>query len=1184
MLLATSRRTRLLTITLLSLVALSAQAQELVPNGSLDEGTSGPIGWTLNGSGGAWSTIAADGAHALSVTGDGKNDCAWLSQPIPFAPSTTYRLRFQVRQPRGASGTAVSGPVFCNRDLGVLQDRWTAAVSYLVTPRELTDDIARLRFGQWQVDGQLLFDDIHLEPVMPVYRQVGDLKLGEGELVSGNRYSFEAPLANASANQSRPLVDHQCMFNSNRWVFNESSVVIYRHELGRRQSNGIIQATIGWYQQGELVVSVSTDGATWEEVGALAKLGTVDCQVPAKFLPAESLWVRLTARKKSNDAAAPSLQVYGYHYACDIDGTPIDAVGATRFVAVTQAAPQLAVSLNGLGDAIPGGDNQITLALANRTEEPLHLTAQVQLSPTDVATTANPASSQSAAAVGSLNVEVPAHSTAPTLVHVPYTVSEIGAQTLRLQLTGDAEFSAETTIEVPALHAAHYGHLLPGSNEQVGLWWCSSGWKVSQQRPLPDPSSALPALEIATAANEAEAAQLVIRPSQPLTNFTATVSDLTGPHQVKLDREHIQVLRVRYVSVAQPTDSTSTIGAWPDPLPPLRAPLALEANRNFPLWICARVPASQPAGEYQGTITLQADGYQAQVPLTVRVFGFQLPSRMTCQTAFGFDVDTVRRYHGLQNDAQFRQVLEKYWQCLADHHISPYEPAPLDPIRVTWKNLPAWSGGAIDTTTFHGGRAALKLVDDSPTASVSADHQPPVAIPDTGIKLSFWYKTERPDQRALVTLSHDNAKGRWLSGRNNDLSIVGNGTWQRFESIIKAFPETATSLRLTLRATEWREDGSLTGTVWFDDVSMLDQETGKELLTGGDFEKELAAIPEAVFDFAAWDVAMRRATDDYHFNTFRLGVPGLGGGTFHERYEPELLGFAESTPQYQGAMQSFLGQMQTHLREQGWLDEAFVYWFDEPDPKDYEFVSNGFGKLKRWAPEIRRMLTEQIEPGLIGGPNIWCPLTPSYDEKLAAERRAVGESFWWYVCTGPKAPYCTLFIDHPATEMRVWLWQTWQRDIAGVLVWDTNYWTSSSAYPDPAHPQNPYDDPMGWVSGYSTPDGSKQPWGNGDGRFLYPPEAAANGRPTNPVMDAPVSSIRLEMLRDGLEDYEYLCVLRALLAKKREILSAAHYAEYSALLTIPPTITSSLTTFTLDPAPLEQHRAAVAHAIEELTE
>ena len=45
------------------------------------------------------------------------------------------------------------------------------------------------------------------------------------------------------------------------------------------------------------------------------------------------------------------------------------------------------------------------------------------------------------------------------------------------------------------------------------------------------------------------------------------------------------------------------------------------------------------------------------------------------------------------------------------------------------------------------------------------------------------------------------------------------------------------------------------------------------------------------FDFTAWDKAMERAIDHYGFNSFRLGIPGLGGGTFHSRSEPELLGF-----------------------------------------------------------------------------------------------------------------------------------------------------------------------------------------------------------------------------------------------------------------------------------------------------
>ena len=193
-----------------------------------------------------------------------------------------------------------------------------------------------------------------------------------------------------------------------------------------------------------------------------------------------------------------------------------------------------------------------------------------------------------------------------------------------------------------------------------------------------------------------------------------------------------------------------------------------------------------------------------------------------------------------------------------------------------------------------------------------------------------------------------------------------------------------------------------------------------------------------------------------------------------------------------------------------------------------------------------------------------------------------GERFWWYVCTGPKAPYCTLFIDHPATELRVWLWQTWQRDIRGILVWQSNYWTSAAAFPDQA--QNPYEDPMGYVSGYSTARGVKRFWGNGDGRFVYPPEAAAvpglSG--PDPVIAAPVSSIRFEMLREGIEDYEMLYLLRELLQQKHDSLPAAQVSRYENLLQVPESITRDMVTFATDPAPIYQRRAEIAAAIEQL--
>ena len=165
----------------------------------------------------------------------------------------------------------------------------------------------------------------------------------------------------------------------------------------------------------------------------------------------------------------------------------------------------------------------------------------------------------------------------------------------------------------------------------------------------------------------------------------------------------------------------------------------------------------------------------------------------------------------------------------------------------------------------------------------------------------------------------------------------------------------------------------------------------------------------------------------------------------------------------------------------------------------------------------------------------------------------------------------------------MWLWQTWQRRIQGILIWATNYWTSDAAYPDPEHPQNPWTDPMCWTTGYGLGPGTKSPWGNGDGRFIYPPLEAADARPARTVLAGPVTSIRMEMLRDGIEDYEYLALLKSLTAKRADKLSAAERARYEALLEVPGEITKSLTEFTKDPAPIERRRAELAKAIAELS-
>ena len=339
---------------------------------------------------------------------------------------------------------------------------------------------------------------------------------------------------------------------------------------------------------------------------------------------------------------------------------------------------------------------------------------------------------------------------------------------------------------------------------------------------------------------------------------------------------------------------------------------------------------------------------------------------------------------------------------------------------------------------------------------------------------------------------------------------------------------------------------------------------------------------EVKVDFSRFDKqAEKYLGPDYRFSTFLLHLQGMGGGTFHARHPGKIGRFEQGSPEYEQIFAKYSRQLESHLRDKGWLDKAYLYWFDEPEPKDYEFVRDGMERIHRAAPGLRRMLTEQPEKELDGAVDIWCPLTPTITPEIVSRERAKGREMWWYICTGPQGPYCTLFIDHYGIEFRMWSWQTWKFGVQGLLIWQSNYWTSDAAFPDPQL-QNPWEDPMSYVSGYSTAPGTKQHWGNGDGRFIYPPNRdPLNGK--SKYLTGPVNSIRWEMLREGIEDYEYFWLLRDLVekAKKRGEKGEA-VARAESLLKIPDSITSDQTHFAKDPLAIYRYREQVARAIEML--
>ncbi len=725
--------------------------------------------------------------------------------------------------------------------------------------------------------------------------------------------------------------------------------------------------------------------------------------------------------------------------------------------------------------------------------------------------------------------------------------------------------------------AAGYGYRLPDG--PLGpLWWAEGSYKVLRDDPLPAAKS--PGISLSAAGGEFEPFLLVLRPGVRLDDVGVHASDLDGPRGAILPASGISIKHVEYVRVTTPTDAAGKAGWWPDPLPPVDGSFAAAGGENHPLWITVRVPAGAAPGEYKGSIRLTAGALRQSIPLALTVRSFSLPDRPSIRSSFGLPSAHIKLYHNLETDDELERVVDLYHQNLRDHRIAPSHPFELYPIEVEFSGLP-WRGGEFDAADPHGGGRSLKVVDDDLNANVEASAAEPIEIePGAAYRLDLWIRAAAEGQEATVLLEALDAAGRPLPAYSF-LKVIKSGlAWKAESSDIGGFPAEVASVRLRLFPAFRKSDGTTTGTVWFDDIALAKAGSAANLVPAGNFEMPLESIGVRA-DFTRFDKAARRFLDELGFNAFNLKLEGLGTGSFYSRQEGVFGGFRQGTAEYDRLLSRYLKQVEDHLAARGWLGREYIYWFDEPDPKDYPFVREGMQMIRRNAPRLTRFITERRPgPEIMDVSEIGCTIFDRVDPGTVAGLAPKGREFWSYLCTGPKSPWLTLFIDHAAVNLRMWLWMSHQWGLKGILVWRANYWTSSSLFP-PDAPQNPWQDPMSYVVGYGVPFGQPNLWGNGDGRFLYPPNRDI-GRDKAKYLCGPVDSIRWELLREGIEDYEYFVLLEKVV-RDAPPAKAGRAAEAAKLLKIPAGIFTDGKTYAKDPKVLLEHRAKVAAAIEELT-
>jgi hypothetical protein len=203
--------------------------------------------------------------------------------------------------------------------------------------------------------------------------------------------------------------------------------------------------------------------------------------------------------------------------------------------------------------------------------------------------------------------------------------------------------------------------------------------------------------------------------------------------------------------------------------------------------------------------------------------------------------------------------------------------------------------------------------------------------------------------------------------------------------------------------------------------------------------------------------------------------------------------------------------------EKGFLHKCFFYLVDEPSTEEqFAFLRKARKVLDSIRPGLRILTPFHRGPEfapedspidhLKNISNPLCTITwrldiPSERQKIM-ERKEAGITIWWYVCCAPETPYCNFLVDMEALDPRMLFWQQKAYDIEGLVYYSGTFWHWEIV-------DNPWTDMATWKS-YSDII-------YGDGSLTYP------GKPVG--VDGPCASIRLKLIRKGINDYEYLCLL-----------------------------------------------------------
>ncbi len=276
----------------------------------------------------------------------------------------------------------------------------------------------------------------------------------------------------------------------------------------------------------------------------------------------------------------------------------------------------------------------------------------------------------------------------------------------------------------------------------------------------------------------------------------------------------------------------------------------------------------------------------------------------------------------------------------------------------------------------------------------------------------------------------------------------------------------------------------------------------------------------------------------------------------------EFLGLKYPSPEFKAAYQSAVRQFWAHVKAKGWADRLSLYISDEPHYSRPEVV--------KWLGEVIDFV-RQVDPKIPVYSSTW-GFVPQWEGRLnhwgiaqyglfpmdVAKRRGAAGDKLWFTVDGQ------MEIDTPYNACeRLLPYYCFAHGMTGWEFWGISWYT-----------YDPFQ--YGWHEFIHQSDTPGQwywvRYPNGDGYIAYP------GEPLG--LPGPLSTVRLEQARQGVEDYELLTALERRGGRQPEVRKLLD--EVRALAFIPNAGGYRATDILPDPDRLAALRLRVGDALETL--